>query len=247
MSTEIIYNYPLTSCKNCINENFSQTPSNGYPTNMSVRDCDFPTTDEPMIFSKSIQPLPKSGFNILNPQVLTEKRDKNVTPAPSFMKVNSCGTPQFYDSDPRLISPSHMGQRLLLDSPPLQSSMKSSDILSSKILDGYGQNYKSYSDINAGQIMYTVDKSIEDGYFGPNFTNSSEVTGFLYKDPMGSLKPQYHRTPFRNDNPIGQTPRNNYVGCLSSMQDSLDFRENIMEGQMSIRNQQRFDTRYAPW
>ena len=64
---------------------------------------------------------------------------------------------------------------------------------------------------------------------------------------MGALKPRYLQIPVRHDNPIGQTPRNNYVGCLSAMQDSLDQRENIMAAQMSVRNQQRFEPRYAPW
>ena len=244
--TNIIYEYPLTSCNNCINENFPVTHM-GHPTNMSVIDCKFPETDDPKVFSESIQPQPNRGFKNLNPQVLTEKFDKNFRPVSEDQLVESCGQPQFYSSDPRLISVPHMGQRLLLDRPPIQSSMRLDDIATSERLDGYGQNYKSYSDVNAGQIMYTIDKSIQNPYFSPNFTNSSVVTGYVYQDPMGALKPRYPKVPLRHDNPIGQTPRNNYVGCLSAMQDTLDQRENIMAAQMSVRNQQRFEPRYAPW
>ena len=151
--------------------------------------------------------------------------------------------PNFYNSDPRLISVSHRGQPLLLDRPPIQSSMK--EIAKSERLNGYGQKYKSYSDINAGQIAYIIDKSIQDPYFSPNFNNSSIVTKSLYQDPMGALKPRYLRVPFRDANPIGQPLRNNYVGCLSFMEDSLEQRENIMASQMSVHNQQRFDPHYA--
>lgn len=237
----IIYEYPLTSCNNCVNEN-SPVTHKGYPTNMSVPDCKFPETNDPVVFSDSNQPQPPTrGIKILNPEVLTDNFDKN------FRPVESCGYPEFYSSDPRLISVPHMGQHLLLDRPPIEASMRLDEIATSERLNGYGQNYKSYSDVNAGQIMYTIDKSIQNPYFSPNFTNSSVITGYLYQDPMGAVKPRYPNQPLRYDNPVGQTPRNNYVGCLSDMQDTLDQRENIMAAQMSVRNQQRFEPRYAPW
>ena len=101
--TNIIYDYPLTSCNNCNNENFPVTHM-GHPTNMSVIDCKFPETDDPKVFSKSIQPQSTTGFKNLNPQVLTENFDKNFNPVPEKQLVESCGYPQFYSSDPRLIS-----------------------------------------------------------------------------------------------------------------------------------------------
>ena len=68
--TNIIYDYPLTSCNNCVNENFPVTHK-GNQTNMSVPDCKFPETDDPVVFSESIQPQPTRGFKDLNPEVLT--------------------------------------------------------------------------------------------------------------------------------------------------------------------------------
>ena len=200
--TNIVYKYPLTSCDCVDGDNISQLSSQGVPTNMSVRDCDVSRNFETPVFSQSIQPLPKSGFKNLNPQVLTDNFSEDFTQI-NCPPTKSCSTPQFYSPDPRLISASHNGQILTLDSPPIEFSMKLNDIPKDENLDNYGQNYKSYADVNAGQIMYYINKSREDPYYNPLFVSSAKVDGYLYQDPMGALKPQYARTQLRNDNPIG--------------------------------------------
>ena len=259
--TNIVYKYPLTSC-DCVDglrtsgtelqpnsglgKNISQLSSQGIPTNMSVRNCEFSNNYERPIFSQSIQPLPKSGFQNLNPQVLTDKFSPNFTLL-NCPPSQACSTPQFYNSDPRLISSSHNGQILTLDSVPIESSMKLRDIPKDERLNNYGQKYQSYEDVGAGQIMYYINKSREDPYYEPLFVSSAKVDGYLYQDPMGALKPQYSRTPLRADNPIGQLPRNNYEGCLSSTQDALDHRQDLMARQMRKHNEQRFMPRYTPW
>jgi hypothetical protein len=225
---------------------------------MSVYNCKIPkyldTMDE-IIFRSDIEPSDKVGYKYINPQAYTEKY------APNFelLKCNSansneniplengwlqpCKGKQVITNDPRLNSASH-GQWITLDQPPIDSSMKLYDIPFDKKLDNYGQNYKSYSDINGGQIVYYIDKSIEDPFFKPNFVTSSKIDSALYKDPMGSINPEYYRTNLKNDNPIGPK-RNNYEGGLSWMEDSLNQREDIMSLQMNRMLRETWAPRYA--
>ena len=60
---------------------------------------------------------------------------------------------------------------------------------------------------------------------------------------MGALKPQYPRSPLVRTNPVGPT-RDNYQGCLSWMQDSLEHREDLIGLQMRKINQQRYAPRW---
>ena len=245
MNTNIIYKYPLSSCDCADGEDKSTLSSTGNPTNMSVRNCEVSNNYERSLFSSSIQPLPKSGFKNLNPQIITNNFSPDFTQI-NCSSSNSCPSNQFYSPDPRLISATHSGQILTLDTIPIESSMKLRDIATSERLNNYGQKYQSYENVGAGQIMYYINKSREDPYYEPLFVSSARVDGVLYQDPMGALKPQYDRTPLRSDNPIGQPPRNNYEGCLSSTQDALDFRQDIMARQMRKHNEQRYMPRYAP-
>jgi len=145
--------------------------------------------------------------------------------------------------DPRLISASHTGQVQTLDVPPITGDVKLNSLLHNRLLDNYGQGYKDYSDVNAGQYMYYINKSLEDPYFSPNFVTSATATGVLYKDPMGALKPRYNRKPLIDNDPLGPE-RNNYEGCLSWMEDSLSHRQDLMSLQMGRRNQERYAPRW---
>jgi hypothetical protein len=122
--------------------------------------------------------------------------------------------------------------------------MKLYDIPYDKTLDNYGQNYKSYADINAGQIVYYIDKSIEDPFYKPNYVISSKTTAYLDKDPMDAIQTYYVREPLKNDNPIGPT-RNNYEGCLSWIEDTMKHREDIMALQSDIYTRTNWAMRYA--
>jgi len=205
-------------------------------------------------FKTDIEPADKIGYKFINPQVYTEKYapdfqgldcNKNETnefiPLENGWLETSKG-PQVITNDPRLNSASH-SQWITLDQPPIDSSMKLYDIPFDKSLDRYGQDYKTYSDINAGQILYYVDKSIEDPYYKPIFVESSQIDSYLYQDPMGSTYGYYYRTPLKNDNHIGPT-RDNYEGGLSWIQDSISQREDIMALQMSKLFSREWTTRY---
>jgi hypothetical protein len=229
---------------------------------MSVYNCEFPEyfnchltqyRNPEAIFRKNIQPEEKTGFIYLNPQVYTEKFSDEFT----YMNVNKEESKEYiplkngwlqpgegkqvFTLDPRLNSASH-GQWTTLDKPPIDSSMKLYDIPFDKRLDKYGQNYRTYSDINAGQIMYYIDKSIEDAYFKPIFTNSSSVNSYLYQDPMGTIMAGYTLTPLKSGNFIGPE-RNDYIGELSWIEDSSNQREDILSFQAPRRK--RWSARYA--
>ena len=244
----IVYDYSKSSCEcyGCTSKNY-HFPENDDPTNMSVSNCDFSDyykCYDKKLFGQNQEPSLKSGLDNINPQVLTQKF------ADDFQKIYcpdnnniSCPSTQYASMDPRLISAEHSGQVLTFDRPPISSEVKLNNILDNKALDKYGQNYRNYSDINAGQIMYYIDKSLEDPYFPPNFITSATATGTLYKDPMGAMKPQYNRKPLLDDNPIGPE-RNNYEGCLSWMQDSLSHRQDLLSLQMRKGNQERYVPRW---
>lgn len=217
----------------------------GYPTNMSVPNCDFSSFDcvNEIPFKSSIEPgLDKNLFQNLNPRVYTDAYAKDFSRV-SCERDKGCKT-VYASSDPRLVSSSHNGQVLTLDRPPIDDSMQLKDICSDKNLNCYGQNYRNYFDVNAGQIMYYVDGSISDPFFTPVFSTQARVFSTVYKDPMGSLKPHYYREPLKCNNPL-DTTHDTYVGGLSWMQDSDSFREDIMSKQMSRINQQRYEPRWS--
>ena len=252
-------NYPKSSCNcyNCEQKNYT-IQNQGIPTNMSVYNCEFPEyldcTLNQAGFKSDIEPSEKIGYEYINPQVYTQKYAQdfellncNSANASEYVPLPNgwlqpCEGRQVITNDPRLNSASH-GQWITLDQPPIDSSMKLYDIPFDKRLDKYGQNYNSYSDINAGQIVYYIDKSEEDPMSEPVYSISAKVDSYLYQDPMGGISPYYYRTPLKNDNPIGPK-RNNYDGGLSWMQDSLNQREEIMMLQSTKINKSDWLMRY---
>jgi hypothetical protein len=135
------------------------------------------------------------------------------------------------------------GIQTTLDRPPIQDSVKLDEIYSDK-LKNYGTGYKTYSDINAGQIMYYINESQEDPFFSPNFTTSAKVEATLYQDPMSSIKPAYKRVPLKSVNPLTNDNKN-YEGGLSFIQDSQEHRADLMSKQMWKTNQQRWMPRWS--
>lgn len=248
--TDLINNYPKSSC-NCYKcgLNNYKFPKKGKPTNISVRDCEVPDyydcyyTKE---FKDQIEPRNIKGYIDLNPECIQKNYDK------SFQKIEcdkECLNGEkkiiYTSTDPRLISSAHNGQVLTLDRPPLTDSIKLADIYTDPSMKYYGKTeYSSYSDVNAGQILYYIDRSIEDAFYEPIFQNNAYVKGELYKDPMDSMKPQYNRTPVYNDNFLN-TKRDNYRGRLSWIEDSNEQREDIIALQQRKYNQTKYSSRWT--
>ena len=245
--SNIVYNYPKSSCScyGCGNK-LHECNSGGIPSNMSIRDCKIPSIFEchdRKQFRYDIEPKNNHGYVNLNPDVVQEKY------ASDFKRMNcsgdqNCPKIQYASQDPRLISVAHGGQVLTLDRPPLETEPKLDTISSDIKLDCYGKGYRTYSDINAGQIMYYIDKSRQDPFYLPNFPTSARAYGTLYRDPMGSFKPQYDRDPLKCDNPLNTT-RDNYDGGLSWIQDSQEHRQDLLSRMMRKQNEQRWEPRWT--
>ena len=223
----------------------NNTPSNlpnNTPSNLAINNCQIPELlnfYNIQNFNQTIEPINNSGYIILNSKALSDKFSNNFQEL-DFPK--SKGTKKYVSCDPRLISPIH-NQILKLDRPPIESKMQLSDIPRDKSLNNYGQNYTSYHDINAGNIVYYKNKELENAYHGPNFTNSSHITGYVYKDPMDSLKPIYQRKPVKMSDHLN-TKKDKYDGGLSWIQDSNEHREDLISHQMSKRLQQKWESRW---
>lgn len=226
MANNIEHNYDKSSCRcyNCTQAIYSNR-TEGIPTNFSLLNCETPAMFEcykNKLFRSDIEPRNKNGYNLINPSVIEDNNSPNIV-------------------DARLISPLHGGQILNLDRKPKNSGLKLNEIYDSN-LTNYGQKYRTYSDIDAGQVLYYINKSQQDPFYYPVFSSSAQVYGNLYKDPMGSIKPEYNRVPLNHYDRF--ETRNNYDGNLSWIADSQEYREDLMASQMSKFNQQKWASRW---
>jgi len=242
----VVYNYPKSSC-HCFNctEKTQKCPTSGVPTNMSVRDCEFPSYYEchdRKPFRFDIEPRNEKGYVNINPSIMKSKYATDFTRVKCSGK-QGCPKVQYASTDPRLISVPHSGQVLTLDRPPVDSTPVLADVATDKSLNGYGQHYQSYADVNGGDIMYYINKEQQDPFFSPNFTTSARAYGTMYKDPMGAMKPQYDREPLKCNNPL-DTQNENYDGGLSFIQDTMNHRQDLMALQSRKRNQERWEPRW---
>lgn len=249
--TDVIYNYPKSSCTcwECDKDKYYKPT--GPPTNMSVRGCNFSEfydCNPRRLFKVQQEPHNKSGRILLNNSVISQEKHD-----PTFEAINvkdcpssSCVGTTYLNSDPRLYNAA-AATWLQLDRPPLNASTKLNTLNKNKSLDYYGQNYKSYADINAGQYLYYIDKDREDVLYPPLFSKKATVVGTMYKDPMGAMKPQYDRIPNeQQDHAILNNPCDVTGGyCLSYMKDTQAHREDLLSLQMRKRNEQRYAPRWT--
>ena len=192
-----VYDYPKTSC----DKTFS--------VNNCVRSCD-------QTYPFRIQNTP-NNMTFVNPSVLTDKFDTNYTQINvKECPRSSCSRTTYLNSDPRLFN-SGGGTWLQLDRPPIYCAPKLDTLNDDKNLDYYGQGYKSYSDINAGQILYYTDRNSSN----INFSSKNTAKCTPFSDPMNTSHPYLNITPKQDFNPI--TDDNcNVTGdyCLSWLRDS---------------------------
>lgn len=206
-------------------------------TSISIKNCNIPKEFDfvdQLKFRERNEPKKQNGISILNPEALNNKYANDFYPIDYGKRWGS--------SDPKLFSASHE-QVLTVDRPPIDGRIPLEKIYTDTSLNGYGKNYRNYSDISAGHITYYIDKSIEDPFFEPLYTNKIISSGQIYKDPMGGIKPEYERRPLRQNDPINMD-RSSYNGCLSWMEDTQEHREDLLSKQMRKYNQQRWEPRW---
>ena len=243
------YNYPKSSATayQCKDKTFSTNISNLPPTNLAIGAYDkFPPVFDcynNVFLGKQKIPQQHKGpeYESINPNVIQSKY------AQDFRGVNcnisGCNKTTYISSEPRLLNAA-TAQNLLLDKPPITTEVKLANIAEDKNLDNYGQNYSSYADINAGQIMYYIDKPLAPAYHKPVFDISADVYRSVYQDPMGALDSTYDRVPDNQTDPINQHV-DKYEGCLSFIQDSAEHRQDIISKQMSTQNREKWSSRWA--
>jgi hypothetical protein len=142
----------------------------------------------------------------------------------------------------------HNGQYSMVDVPYRDSGVALNDldkIYTNESLDNYKTGYKNYSEIEGGDILYYVNKQNEEPFFSPVFSASSDfsTTSVMYKDPMGGLRPQYIRQPNKVTNKINN--RNSFDCNLSWIEDSNDYREDLLARRIQKLNENRWDARWA--
>ena len=246
---DLIQDYPKSSC-NCYNcdQKFYDISEKGKPTNMSVRNCNFSKYYDCVdrkLFKNQIEPNNKHGYKFINPEGISQQYDKRFIGVDP--KITSSYDQVVYipkENDARIFSSTHGGEVMALDRPPISSNIREKTIYTDPTFKEYGKFYGDYNDIKAGQILYYLDESISNTLYKPIFTNSANVDGILYKDPMGSMKPQYNRTPIKIPNLL-ETKNDNNHGELTWMRDSLETREDLIASQMNRNNQRKYSSRWS--
>lgn len=241
--SNVIYDYPKSSC-NCYDcKNKTYVSSTGTPSNLSVTSCNverlYDCYDH-RPFRIDLEPEPdNNGYKLLNPQVYLNNYAKDWQMYPCN-NIKGCKN-SFVSPDPTLID-SARGLVMTLDRPPIDDDVKMKDVYKEKYTR-YGKDYDTYTDIDGGQIMYYISNSIKDPFFSPNFVSTATMEADVYKDPMSAMKPQYNRFPIKNNDPI-RSEKDNYEYGLSWMNDSLGHRQDIMALQMRKMNEQRWSNRW---
>ena len=84
-------------------------------------------------------------------------------------------------------------------------------------------------------MYYNInERPIEQVYSNPVFTNKSKLIAKRYIDPMDSIKPEYTRIQYKNDN----------AGQLTWIQDSCEWREDLISRQQRKNNQSAYDPKW---
>jgi hypothetical protein len=141
-------------------------------------------------------------------------------------KENSEGG--FTSNDPRLISSAHSGQRLILDSIPLNGKVQVWD--TQKTVGFQAKSYDSFNQIHGGQNTYYFNKKLAIPFIDELFVQPCLVVKENYIDPMSSYKPHYHWNSCMK-------PKS----CLTWIRDSQFHREDMMSKQIWKRNQTNYE------
>lgn len=231
-------------------------PCNKCPKGFKITDCQFNNLGVPGCkYPEGFNCVDRIPFATKQNPPLYNKPEPNRPINPNFglefspefraYKMRNCGNGCdsigfFAKNDGRLVQNAR-NMPTFLDRPPYEANVGSIESQTSIYTDPKyntfaARTYKDYRDINLGQTMYYYDKNTADPYYQPNFVRRVDVDYVLFKDPMGAIKAEYIRN---NDNFTNYNfSKDQYT------RDSMDFREDLMERQMRVMNQQKYDARY---
>jgi len=98
------------------------------------------------------------------------------------------------------------------------------------------KQYSNFRQIKGGQIEYFPNRrTVIDNYKEPVFVNNAFVQSKIYRDPMGSIKPEYTRIRTKNNVEIDQ---------LRTIRDTCEMREEILARQMAKDNRTRYEPKW---
>lgn len=199
---------------------------------------------QPNIYSYAVDTTPinalANGISY-TPQIPPKFRDQ------VYNRPQNATYPIYTRVDPQLIRNDGVPSRLI-EQPlrgnwsaeysswdPPAGSVNYEDIYDGRFT-GYGDPYRSYSNVNLGNVNYYYGDI--DAYRMPNYISRSKVDFIEFTDPMNKVKPYYERTASLDDSrPFVEN---------QFMNDSLYFRENIMESQSRPANARNWQQRHAP-
>lgn len=239
--TDKIDLYPKSSCLQCLPEYKANTVQP--KSNLSYRGCSTPAYFDcysKVLLSEQIQPnSSKNSIDEINSEVYLNKLAQGYEKVPCKIE----GYQTWISPDPRLYDTTR-NVYLYLDRPPSTGDVRLKNIYDKKYTN-YGTTIKPYDKIDDGQIVYYIDRSIEDAFYSPVWSEPAINQAELFKDPMGAMKPEYNRVPLINkDNPT-ITTANNYPYCLSFLQDSQSYREDLIALQQRKNNQSKWSARWS--
>jgi hypothetical protein len=102
--------------------------------------------------------------------------------------------------------------------------------------NSYGDPYRSYSDVNLGQVKYYY--SDIDAYKQPNFIQRSNVEFAEYRTPQNQVWSEYNRTASLDDMKPKAVSRYDA--------DALFHRQDITEHLMAKMNRESWQAKFAP-
>lgn len=248
---------PVYSEYTIIGDNPSQTPLLPNQdlliprTITSIYGKDAVTNEERTKYLENIQPNQYSYSDVAYP--INSNLGISYTPDIPPMVLDQVSTPNgtyplFHRIDPQLIRaqgiPPERREELpyrnewsarYSDFDAAPGSVNFEDVYDPKFT-GYGDEYRSYGDVNLGQVQYYY--SDVDAYRSPNFGIRSKVDHIDFVDPMGKVLPEYSRNIGVND--IKKSVHDQYNS------DALYFREGLQERLMKKRNQELWQLRAMP-
>lgn len=227
VTNQLMYASPTYS----YNSNYFDTPNEKL----------FLQTVQPSLFSYSVDQTPiNSSVGIAyapqRPPRVLDQVNNNGMDYPLYSRVDpqlirTDGTPGQQASQPTRTNWS--AEYSNFQAPP--GSINFEDIYDPRFTS-YGDPYRSYSDVNLGQIQYYY--SDIDAYRMPNFISRSNVDFVDFRTPNGEIWPYYVRD-------IGIDQVRAHVENQTTA-DELFHREDLMSLQMDKINRERWQTRFAP-
>jgi len=193
-------NYSKSGCYNCNN-----TPNEAYFKPYDIHSKNFIPTS---LFTPNCENDIENRYRITR---IDQEPTLELDPEPYTILNNTFGLKPrkdfkegkngfWYSEDPRTRR-TFLNETIALDRPPMTSQdVRLKDLYTTEYLNGYGKNYKTYSDINTGQIQYYIDSDMMLPFDNPIFAVDSQVVKSVFKDPMGGMICQFDRYPYTMNN-----------------------------------------------